>query len=517
MAVFSILFRNQSWFLSHIYSDDEKLEFIQTMVSDFLDEVFADIQDMTHQESGWTYYRIVLMDVRFLKRDAHNLIHTGRGKKAPFDPEVKRLFDRHVHDPADYLQIGFEQTHLCVPASIILCIRSKLGMPLRQLTKKQMSSQVNCIPWRSYITVGKKGMPLEMINSFEKALSPVPKKLIDTYPAMAVFKGIALNVFVIRKTQQHRRLFPIGLSPKSRDKEYFQADLLLDNDQIRPSGYVTNENHCLAIGNLAILLTRFSEKKGNYARYNNICRSCGWSGLTKEKLENHYTICGNKTRGPLGRRKCNNIIVHRPFVVNRFTKKQERNGVTFSRGHNYMMLRATSISFLDFESYNRALKKDSVEITPSIFGNAPKSAVFEQDIMCYAYTNVSLQQNHPLPENLAKPRFKRLDDENVSPNAARRDFYIALLLSLRLDLLLTFYHLKSIWEKDRPPPPSRSRTSSQIQAIQRVAECQLCGAIFGRTRKAPSGRKYRITACWDHCHYGLNNNLRMVLCQVQSI
>ena len=340
---------------------DEKEEFIQTMVSEFLQDVFSDVQSMVNLESGWIFNRVVLFDVRHVKRDAGNRIFIGRGQKKrrePFHNDVKTLFNRLVYDPTLYLQDGFYTTHLCVPASIILCIHAKLGTALRSLTKTKMSLILASFPWQPFIKPGKNGLPLESLTSFEKTLSPIPSKLIQMFPALSAFVGISINIFSIRKKGETRRIFPISLSKHSRNNSFFQADLLLDTSEIRVAPYVPPENHCLAIANLAVLMTRFSDKRQNYRKYSWVCRSCGYCAMSKDRLVDHYSICGTKTRGPLGRRKCNNIIVHRPFLVNRFTKKTEPNGLQFSRGQNYMLLKGTSMIFLDFESYNRCIDGD---------------------------------------------------------------------------------------------------------------------------------------------------------------
>ena len=43
---FFYIFRNSSWFLTHLFNDEQRLEFIMTIMSDFLEEVFCDIDSM---------------------------------------------------------------------------------------------------------------------------------------------------------------------------------------------------------------------------------------------------------------------------------------------------------------------------------------------------------------------------------------------------------------------------------------------------------------------------------------
>ena len=45
-------FRNRSWCLSWLLSPDEKEEFLNTMIQEFLSATYQDITEMTSQESG---------------------------------------------------------------------------------------------------------------------------------------------------------------------------------------------------------------------------------------------------------------------------------------------------------------------------------------------------------------------------------------------------------------------------------------------------------------------------------
>ena len=45
-------FRNKSWLLSWILSEEEKEECLNTLLNDFIDSVYGDLEDMLQQESG---------------------------------------------------------------------------------------------------------------------------------------------------------------------------------------------------------------------------------------------------------------------------------------------------------------------------------------------------------------------------------------------------------------------------------------------------------------------------------
>ena len=475
-------------------------------------------------ESGWSFSRVVHFDVRHVSRQNENEIFLGEGKtkKEPFHEDVKKLFNRLVFDPAPFLEVGFASMNLCLPASVLLCLHSKLGPPLRSLTKKKMSDELQSLAWQSFVDPAKNGIPLQSITAFEKTLHPIPQKLLHYFPLLSMFMGITINIFTMRRNGDAMRIFPVSLSKNSRNPQYFHADILMDGPHLRVPPYNPPSNHCLAIGSLAVLLTRFSGKQNNYRKYTHICRACGYTTMTASRLRDHYSICADKSRGgPLGRRKTKNQIVHSPFRINRYTKKKEKNGLHFERGNSFMLLKNNSMICLDFESYNKSFNEESAgdRDRRSILGNIPKSAIRYQPPMSYAYVHVTLQKHHPLPSSLSEPRFKRLDDENPNNISAEHDFYIALLLSLRMDLLLHFLHLQKILSNDSPPPSVSERTDQIQSFIQKVPRCMLCGSKFGTKKISPfTNRAYKIKRTWDHDHYGLTSNeLRLVLCQVSEV
>lgn len=57
-------YRNQSWLLSWLLSDDEKEAFLSSMISAFLESVYSDISDMTSRESGVPSFRCVLASLQ---------------------------------------------------------------------------------------------------------------------------------------------------------------------------------------------------------------------------------------------------------------------------------------------------------------------------------------------------------------------------------------------------------------------------------------------------------------------
>ena len=144
--------------------------------------------------------------------------------------------------------------------------------------------------------------------------------------------------------------------------------------------------------------------------------------------------------------------------------------------------------FLDYECYNKQCDNSSPEgllhrSTDGVSSKTPNNATLSLPPMAFAYVNTSLYKEHPLPESLATPRFKRLNDNDSE--TGEKNFYIALLLSLRHDLLLHHLHMKSIFQKDAPPPRPYQMTPELAAYFASITECQLCGKRFGTKVKSP--------------------------------
>ena len=464
--------------------------------------------------------------MRHIKRQPQNELFLGsRHVATPFANEYKRLFNTLVYDATPYLQVGFDRENYCVPASILLIMHARLGPKLRSLNITKMKEELDCFDCRNYISLGDLGMNLQKIHEFEKSLSPIPTSLLRYFPALRIFKGLAINLFTIRRVGTAKKIFPVSLSPNHKNTDtHFMCDLLIETAEIRPPSTTLRPNHVLAITNLSALMTRFSDKMHNYNKYKYICRNCLQSSMTN--LTDHFKVCQSRTRtAALSRRKSKNILLHSPQKYNRFSGKMERNGLHFSKGKNFLMIRPSSLVFYDFESYNKRCNGNREEGTSSgdTFEKTPSGAIMSLPVLSFAYLHVSLYDNHPLPESLKKPRFKRIEEENLDPVDAERQFFLSLLLNLRFDLLLHHFHVQNIVQNDQGPPPSAERTLAMIKYMASVTNCHLCGATFGWKRVSHiTKKKYVVKRTFDHSHYSEGNfpsisgGLRCVLCQVKQ-
>ena len=438
---------------------------------------------------GIFHHRIILHDIRHIRRPPMNALHLGsRHKPIKFRKTLIPLFHRQIYDPAPYLGEGFDRANLCVPACLLLGLHYKLGPSLRALNISKIKKELKTIQYESFIEITGLGMPLKNISAFEKTLSPIPNALLELFPQLRCFKGIALNLFSIRRNGEVYRLFPMSLSKHSRElRTHFQLDLLIDTSDIRDSQHAAiPENHVLLIAHLPRLLCRFSDKKNNVYKFPHCCRGCCRVFMNLESVEAHQNICDHRQRGVTGRRKTRNVLVHTVWKRNKFTGSLERNGLQFRKWDNFRLLKPSAFVTLDFEAINR--KADSK--SQSIFHKTPNSAIYTQKITSYCYVNKSLYDQYPLSREMATPRFAFLDETASNPE---RDFYLKLLFSLRNELLVYDDHIHNILKHDRQPPPMRSRTPETIAAMLATPYCEICGARFGSKRTSrKSGKTYRF-------------------------
>ena len=139
----------------------------------------------------------------------------------------------------------------------------------------------------------------------------------------------------------------------------------------------------------------------------------------------HFKTCTNKKRGVCGKRRVRNQLIHRPYRLNRFTQKQEENGLSFDRGKCARLLKPLSFSCLDFEQLNRKVDKDKADDTD--FERTPSQALKVQTPLSYSIQHRSLYPEIQLPESLASPRVKFINEDEEHPE---RSFFLSLLYTI---------------------------------------------------------------------------------------
>ena len=473
------------------------------------------------------FRRVVCMDVRKVLRRPLSDIRVGavKVKKAPFLKELRPLFFRNIVDPAYHLEAGFFRENLCLPSSIAIQIYHKNGRNLKELTLTQMKKELEHLEWRPFVDISRSGISFKSFTAYEKKLSPIPETIRKRFPLMTAFKGIGINVFQLRKSGAIFKLFPISLSKTGRD--FFQVDLLLDSEiRTEPNTDSTSANHLLLIKNLGVLINRFSDKRGNIDKYNNICRACLYCTTSTKEMDGHKLICNSVARNFLGRRKSLNVLLHRPFITNKYTGRLEPNGITFRPGDAYMTIKNLSFITLDYECFNRQPKD---VIHGSSFESVPSETIYAQSPLSWAYCHKALYADHPLPKDLETPRYRHIDETDIANG--EKNFYLSLFLSLRKDLVTHAAYVKNVFDRDTPAPPLERRSTDDLIKMMSQSNCLMCGRLFGSKttieRKARDGsgtkivKTYRITRTFDHDHAtnsfpSAGPKLRSVLCQVDA-
>ena len=449
----------------------------------------------------------------------------GVVKKKPFLKVLQRLLFRIVLDLEPSLRTTFSKQNLCIPATIIAMLHYKAGIHMRKLTRAQLETDLQHLNWKPFIDLVHAGIPFKSLSAFERTLHPFPTYFKVKYPVLSVFSGIALNVYELRRSGDTFRLFPISLSREHNNRSFLQVDMLLDQN-LREGSDNDKTKHVLLIKNIFLLVNRFTSKRHNASKYgSNFCRACYFCSHNPQEMERHFTICNGVSRNFLGIRRSSNILLHRPFVFNKFYGKEVPNGLQFKPGDGHTQLKHLSFVVLDYECFNR----DTSDVCHgSSFESVPSNALYVQVPQSWAYVHKSNYKNHPLPENLKAPRYKCINDNDVVHG--EREFFISLLLSLRKDLLLHAQYLNSVVKKDPGPPSLSQRSTQDLLRLSTQKHCLLCSRVFNnevaiQRKDRSTGQmvthKYKIRRTFDHIHVTdeptfpwAGPKLEAVLCQV---
>ena len=493
--------RNRSFLFTWLLSESEKQEFLNEILSQFLDETYADISEMTDQASGLIFERIIQFDVRSVQAEPNNLYFQNFGKTKkkiiPVHAHIKELFHHTVLDPRWYLRSGHSRENYCIPASIVIILHSRLqNTAVSRLNKTEFEETLDTINFRSLLSPQHSGIQIKDINKLEEMNSEkVNPNLKRKFFGLKYFTGIAISFYHMKRGKGGEfGLFPSSISRYARSSNHFQCHLLISNNDIRPEGYNEPiENHVMAIKSLARFVCKLRGKAANSSRYSYCCSTCFELFDSAGQLASHWRdACAIETRGILGFRKSKNVLQHLPFKFNRFTQRVHQNGLQFRPGDNFKRLKAGFAVFLDFECYNTPVPQER-----SVFMEPPSSAIKVHTPCSYAYVFRSFYDNIELPTTLSGVRLKFYDD--ADPNTTIKDFYVNLLLQLRNDLVTLSKFLRDLIERNKKPPGKNERTLRDLQVIQNKVFCDICGRRFFSTFRNKS-KKYKLRKTYDHCH-----------------
>ena len=275
------------------------------------------------------------------------------GKKTypiTLNPELKSSFRCNVKDPAAFLTSESNKNN-CVPASVILKLHFlQYGSLYSSMSKSILRKRIGLLNFNHLLmsNVGG-GIAGKDLQKFEKANDKFHPDLIKEYPFLNNFNGIAINLYRIafNPSTSTYHLFPVLLSAKWRRQDVVPIDLLVDNSTIRsrPNLQTTNSIsskmneacHVLVILNLSRLVLSFSNQKTRRSanKFIHTCRNCIRLLRDKSELEKHLKDCDEHGKGSIQRRKCNNKLVHRPFLKSKITGNQVKNKLRFKPANFY--------------------------------------------------------------------------------------------------------------------------------------------------------------------------------------
>ena len=419
-----------------------------------------------------------------------------------FHPLLQSLFKTYITDPTPWLKKGWAQSNLCIPACIVMSILDKLGLWPRSLTTKDLDRMIELLPFKSLLSPVAEGLAQNQLSSLEDLMHPIPQKMRQHWPSLALFSGLSINLYSIQRHGTVFRIFPNSISRFSRDSNFLQCDLLVVNRHIQPeSTTVKNKKeiapdplHTLLIKKISRFLNKFSSRASNYTRFEYCCRTCLKSFNSRELLEGHYQVCKEMKRGLVGKRRSTNKLLHRPIIKNKFSGKWTQNGLQFRRKDVGRLLKPVMMSTADFESFHATVDTDRLRDTH--FEDPPSTAESYQRPMAYAWAHKSLYPEYELPPSLAESRVLFVSETELEPE---KTFFLSIFLQMRKDLLLYHNWLTEIMSLDQGPATKRYVSAEDMARFRAAKSCQLCGLYFGQKLFSARSKKfYYVKRCWDH-------------------
>ena len=538
-------FRNANWYSPILDSNEQTEAYILEMTDEFVADTLADISEMSsYFGSAWQFLQIRFFHLRYVKAGAHNLIRFGkRPQPTSFHPDLTPLLRNLVLDPQHFSQTIHKG--LCIPISIILSILIRSScQQFSSISRKMVSQGLNALNFQQFLQHSD-GISISDFRRLESANTPLPYRLIQEYPAIETYRGIALNLYrsVVRPDPDNTQkkqifIFPMVLSANHKDEAFFQVDLLLDSTDLRPEGRDSATSpksalHVLTIHNLIALLTRNSYSKYKHStRYTHICRSCCQIFTAKEDLDIHrrYISCRrhlasyalpNELRltsftglasllqpGEFAnavRQRTERLPVY--LEQTRTMGRKRRTGYTLKGPCAIVSLFVYSlpplpiITFYDtllskFRSHLCrtllplsicAMDLECLADPASVIDSRPAGAEAVETPFAYSIAHASLYTEHKLPSNLRSPRGMIYDPTTQSEH----DFVISLLKTLRRDLKLHTDFLHETLKKDPGPPNFSQMTAEEKTAFFLQSACSFCGRRF--SKKVKKNR--------DHIHF----------------
>ena len=485
MSIFSSV-RNARWLTIDRQDDDYLYDIIDQLLVLFLKRYFDDIDNvMKRKGSGWTYNKILQINVTHLKRPPLGIIGYGGRKVTPYNPHLHSAFRLNVIDVNRFLpqdlrsniasyerQVGVEKnlSLSCVPASIALKFEFiRANGSSRRVKIADIKQTMQHVKYEHLLTPNRGNIVQADFSKLEKLNHGFNQALHERHPFLRPFQGFALNLFKVAhySTWNIYRLIPIQLSPHWASNDYLQIDLL-DSDFAFKQG--STNRHVLLITKFHTLAQSCLFKTQGVRPKPFSCRACLKAHVSMSSHKTHIAGCHDyvKHKQSVLRRVRTNFILHRPTFQGKHNKICKIEKLKFEKRNFFKSLPPFLLGFWDCEASNKVFTMPEEHCNPT-----PKNAELVQKPI-----GVSIAFTSPykmsLPPELERVSVQFFDERHNSLD----EFYSSFLLTLRKYLLFSYNFLRETLNRDNGPPDLRNISYSDRLSYLLATHCSFCGLEF---------------------------------------
>ena len=480
MSIFSSV-RNARWLTVDQQNDDYLWDIVDQLLAMFLRKYFDDIENVLRRRgSGWSYNKLLQINVTHLKREPLGLLGFGTRRKPAYNPHLRSAFLRNALDVNVFLPHTCKNDIAlsCVPASIALkLVYTKVAGLTHAIKIRAIEETMKNINFKQLLTPTQQTITQANFSRLEKMNLGFNSRLKEEYPFLSAFKGFSLNLFKIvyypgSQLVSTYRLIPIQLSQHWNSNDFLQVDLL-DSDFAFASK--TPDKHVLLITHFHRFAQSYLLKTQGVRLKAFSCRACL---KPHNNIASHKAHCDNcqdhvKQKSSVLRRVRKNCIIHRPVFRRKDNTTVEISHLKFERKNFFHSLPPLIYGAVDFEASNKAA------LSPENFPQPPPtSAVLAQKPL-----GVSIAFTSPytttLPPELERVHVQFFDERQNSLD----EFYISVLTTLRKCLYLSYVFLKDTLNRDNGPPDLESVPYADRLAYFMATHCSFCGIKYNQVWK----------------------------------
>ena len=526
MSIFSSV-RNARWLTLDQQNDEYLWDVVDQLLVMFLKKYFDDIENVLRRRgSGWSYNKLLQINVTHLRRDPLGVLGFGDPIKTPFNPHLYSRLRCNVLDVNRFLPHVYRAdiatqaeglTLSCVPATIALKFEYiKASGTLRRISIKTIKQTMKDINFETLLTPTQQAIVRGDFSRLEKDNLGFNERLKESYPFLKAFKGFSLNLFKIIHYPKFKtyRLVPIQLSQHWNSNEFLQIDLLDSN-----FAFIQG-----AANKHILLITHFNRLaqscllKAQGVRFKEFsCRACLKSHTNIVSHKAHCDNCHEHVRQEKSvlRRVRTNFIVHRPVFHRKDNRTVQVQHLKFENKNFFHTLQPLIYGAIDFEASCK------VTCDPEAFPQAPpNNAVLTQKPLGVSLAFISPYEA-TLPPELERVNVLFFDERQSSLD----EFYISLLTTLRHCLYFSYKFLKDTLSRDAGPPDLLNVPYADRLAYLLASHCSFCGLKYNSWTQGggATGTRFVVRKSRHHNHFvqvpnlaKKGNNLGQVLTLCQT-